>query len=273
MDKNDNPTGRYEQIEEMIPDAEKKAQAVIYFETAQNAISAYYHLKALRNTYSKSEKRWFHVAFPLGRVAFSPVHYNKLSRFAENIYTLFDSDQRATLRARTIGRRYRKVLRASLPVSLLDPTFLRSSRVFAQKVHTVRDFFLAYGMSKEESYLYDNDINRRFAASVTAALSSCPMERKEKRSTKGVLKEVYYVIDPASVWEFMAAEGYFRDVDPDSTDKIGRFVHISGPFADELDSPSMVARTNECLDEYAKQNATDSEEYRLMRQLVEIHGK
>lgn len=268
LDKNDNPTGRYEQREEMIPDVEKKAQAVIYFETAQNAISAFYHLKALRNTYSKSEKRWFHVAFPLGRVAFSPVHYNKLSRFAENIYTLFDSDQRATLRARTIGRRYRKVLRASLPVSLLDPTFLRSSRVFAQKVHTVRDFFLAYGMSKEESYLYDNDINRRFAASVTAALSSCPMERKEKRSTKGVLKEVYYVVDPASVWEFMAAEGYFRDVDPDSTDKIGRFVHISGPFADELDSPSMVARTNECLDEYAKQNATDSEEYRLMRQAI-----
>ena len=149
-----------------------------------------------------------------------------------------------------------------------DRLYLRTPRVFARPILSVRDFFLAYRMPKEESFLYDDDLDRRFVACITSALSSCPMEKKQKRDTRGRVKEDYYVIDPATVWEFMAAEGYVRDVDMESTDKIGRFVHISGPFADELDAPSMVQRVQECLTEYARQNNSDPEDYRLMVQAI-----
>lgn len=267
-DKNGEPNGRWQLSDAPIADKDIKAQSIIYCTSPQDAVATYYHLKALRHTFPKTQQKWFHVAFSYGKVDFSPVHYNKLHRFAERVYTLYPSDHRSTLAARAVGRRYRDVLRASLPSDITDRFHLRTARVFAHPVRSVRDFFLAYKMPREESYLYDDDLDRRFVACITSALSSCPMEKKQKRDTRGKVKEDFYVIDPATVWEFMAAEGYVRDVDVDSTDKIGRFVHISGPFADELDSPSMVARTQECLTEYARQNNDGPEDYRLMIQAI-----
>lgn len=267
-DKDGVPNGRWQLTEEPIEDKDIKAQGVIYCTTPQDAVATYYHLKALRYTFPKTQQKWFHVAFSYGKVDFSPVHYNKLSRFAERVYTLFPNDNRSVLAARAIGRRYRDILRASLPPNMSDRLYLHTPRVFARPVRTVRDFFLAYRMPKEESFLYDDDLDRRFVACITSALSSCPMEKKQKRDTRGRVKEDYYVIDPATVWEFVAAEGYVRDVDMESTDKIGRFVHISGPFADELDAPSMVQRVQECLTEYARQNNSDPEDYRLMVQAI-----
>lgn len=256
-----------------IKDKDIRAHNVIYCPTAEDAVSAYYHLKALRYTYpSTFGERWFHVCFPYGRVAFSSVHYNKMRRFADNVYTLFPSDARETLKARAISCRYRDILRAQLPETIDDAAHLFFKRISCHEVSSVRDFFLAYRMLPNEAFQYDGDINRLFSSCITSALSSDPFERKEKRDRNGMVKETSYVINPATLWEFMASCGYARDVNPDTPDKIGRYVHINGPFADELDPSSMVQATIDSLKRYARQ-LNDSrigqpDEYEMMVQAI-----
>ena len=270
-DKNGNP--KMELIDVPIRDKDIKARAVIYCTSAQDAIATYYHLKALRHTYPKQfGNRWYHVCFPYGDVPFSNIHYNKMHRFADNIYTLFASDTKQTLRARDISCRYRDVLRAQLPETMTDRAHLYFPRLFCHPAQTVRDFFLAYHMLPREAFQNDEDINRLFSSCITSALSSDPFERKEKRDKNGMVKEVYYTINPATLWEFMASAGYARDVRPDEPDKIGRYVHIDGPFADELEPSSMVQATIEHLKAYARQ-LNDArpglpDEYELMVQSV-----
>ena len=256
-----------------IDDKEMKARAVIYCVSAPDAVATYYHLKALRYTYpNQFGERWFHVCFPYGQVAFSPVHYNKMHRFADSIYTLYPTETKAVLKARDISCRYRDVCRAQLPESITDRAHLYFPRLYCHPVQTVSEFFLAYHMLPREAYQNDEDINRLFSSCITSALSSDPFERKEKRDKNGQVKEVYYTINPATLWEFMASAGFARDVRPDEPDKIGRYVHIDGPFADELEPSSMVQATIEHLKAYARQ-LNDSrpgmpDEYELMVQAV-----
>ncbi len=256
-----------------IPETEHKAKAIIYCTTAQDAIATYYHLKALRHTYpNQFASRWYHVCWPHGDVQFTSVHYNKMSRFAENLYTLFPSEMKQLMKARAISCRYRNVMRASLPDTVADKAHLSMPRIYCRPVNSVRDFFLTYKMLDVEGYQHDNDINRLFSSCITSALSSMPFERKEKRDKNGMIKEVFYTINPATLWEFMASAGYARDVRVGEPNKIGRFVHIDGPFADELDAASMVQATVENLKSYARQyndSRIDSpDEYELMVQAV-----
>lgn len=98
-------------------------------------------MKALRHTYPKQfGSRWYHVCFPYGAVPFSPVHYNKMHRFADNIYTLFPSATKQTLKARDISCRYRDVLRAELPETIGDRAHLYFPRLYCHPVQTVSEF-------------------------------------------------------------------------------------------------------------------------------------
>lgn len=268
----DSGKTKAEQITQEIKEKDIRAKAIVYCTSAQDAVSTYYHLKALRHTYpNQFGSRWFHVCFPYGDVSFSPVHYNKMHRFADSIYTLFPSTTKNILRARDISCRYRDILRAELPPAISDHAHLFFARLFCRPVCSVRDFFLAYDLLPREASQYDGDINRLFSSCITSALCSDPFERKEKRDKNGVVKEVFYTINPATLWEFMASAGFARDVRPDEPDKIGRFVHIDGPFADELDPASMVQATIEKLKEYARQvndERCTPDEYEKMVQAV-----
>ncbi len=261
-----------------IPESERKAKSVIYCASAQDAIAAYYHLKALRYTYpAMYGSRFHHVCWAHGDVQFSPVHFNKMDRFAESLYTLFPAVPKMEMRAREISCRYRSMLRASLPDSVADKAHLFLSRLFCRPVCSVRDFFLAYKMLPREAFENDGDLNRLFSSRISSALSSMPFERKEKRDKDGNVKEVFYIINPATLWEFMASMGYARDVCEGEPDKIGRYVHVDGPFADELDAPSMVQATINNLIAYARQyndvRADGADEYELMVQAVRRANK
>ena len=126
---------KYELQDVPIKAPEVKARAVIYCQSAQDAISTYYHLKALRHTYPHQfGSRWYHVCFPYGNVPFSSVHYNKMHRFADNLYTLFPSSAKLTLRARDISCRYRDMMRAELPDTLSQREHLFFPRLFCRPV-------------------------------------------------------------------------------------------------------------------------------------------
>lgn len=273
-EEEENSNGRITAIQKSVPikDSDVRAHNVIYCASAQDAIATYYHLKALRFTYpSIFGERWFHVCFTFGDVPFSPTHFSKMSRFATSTYTLLPSSRQQTLRARDISCRFRTMLRAELPQSMSDRAHLHQPRLYCRPVSSVRDFFLSYKMLPREASRYDYDLNRLFSSCITSALCSDPFERKEKRDRNGLIKEVFYTINPATLWEFMASAGYARDVREDDADKIGRFVHIDGPFADELDAASMVQATIDMLKEYARQvndERATPDEYEKMVQAV-----
>lgn len=270
--------GKEKSEEQIIPTTERKVPAVIHCRSAQDAVAAYYHLKALRYTYPNAAgRRWMHVSWSFGDTVFSTVHYKKLDRFAEKVYTFFPSGMKDELAGRHISCRHRRVLRASLPETFQEKAHLVMSRIYCHRASSIRDFFLVYRMLPGESYQYDGDINKLFSARISSALSSMPFERKIKSDKKGNVKETYYVINPATVWEFMASVGYARDVREGTTDKIGRFVHIDGPFADELNAPSMVQATISSLVSYARilsDSFPDANgEYELMVQAIRRANK
>lgn len=264
-----------DQLDVPIDDKDIKARAVVYCTSPQDAVATFYHLQALRHTYTEGNdaKVYYHVAFTFTRTDFSTVHHRQLARFADNVYILFPCDMKSLRLSRMICRRHRDVYRAQLPDTFHSVVYQRYARLYNRAVHTVRDFFLAYNMPYEERYRYDGDLNKLFSKCFSSAVTTNPFEYKEKRDRNGNLKETYYIINPATVWEFMASEGYVRDVDDESTDKIGRFVHLDWPFVDELDKPSMVAAVNSSLVDYAKSVArTGTDDFVLMKQAV-AHSK
>ncbi len=265
-------------VESPIATSLLKVNAVIMCSSAPDAVTTYYRLKSLRYTYPEQfGSRWYHVCWTYGKVPFSSVHYNKLSGFAHEIITLFPSNMEAARNARNVSRRYRDVKRASLPETISDKACLWSTRVFCKPVDSVRDFSLAYKMLPGESYQNDGDLNKLFSSSITSALSSMPFVRGVKRDKDGNIKEIFYTINPATLWEFMASAGFARDVRAGESDKIGRYVHIDGPFADELDPPSMVQATINQLIAYARQYndsfASAPDEYEAMVQGVRRANK
>lgn len=270
--------GKEKEEEEDIPAAEWKALSVIYCKSAQDAVASYYHLKALRHTYPKSKtNRWVHVAWSFGSGGFTSVHYKKLSRFAEKIYTFYPASIREEQEARRISCRHRNILRASLPETFGEKAHLAMSRIYCRPACSIRDFFLVYQMLPGEAYQYDGEINNFFSTRISSALSSMPLERKVKTNKQGEVKETYYVINPATIWEFMASAGYARDVREGTSDKIGRYVHIDGPFADELNAPSMVQATVNSLISYARLLSDSfplgNDEYELMVQAIRRANK
>lgn len=262
--------GKAKYINVDIEEDKRKVNNIIYCDNIQDAIATYYHLNVLRYTYPNNPRyndKYYHVAFTYGDTEFAPVHHRKLARFANRIYTLFENDKKSLTTSRMIGRRYRDIWRASLPQSFYN----RYSKhwMFNHTAKSARDFFMCYRMMKDESVQYDHDINILFCTVLASALTTSPFERKVKRNKSGQILETYYVIDPATLWEFMAGEGYMRDVQPDSSDTIGRFIHMEGPSAKELNAKSMVSDTRRELQKYAGTLAKEgTEDFRLMLQAI-----
>lgn len=259
--------GKQELITMDIPENELKADNIIFCHSMQDAIATYYHLNALAASYPKSldfKDKTYHVCFNFGDVSFSSLQYSKAHGFAHRIYTFFPNDSGSVREARMIGKKYREIYRAALPDSFADISgHCRRSRIYQHNVNTIRDFFLVYKMDAEQAYSNDYDINKFFLKSVVAALPSSPLKHNAKKDKNGETKDDFWTVNAATLWEFMASEGYCRVVnDKSSIDKVGRFYHLDFPFFDELDRNSMVSATRQCLRDYARTIARpDSTDY------------
>ena len=259
--------GKQELVTVDIPDNELKADNIIFCHSMQDAIATYFHLNALKAAYPNSadlKDKTYHVCFNFGNVSFSALQYSKAYGFAHRIYTFFPNDAASVREARMIGKKYREICRAALPDSFADVSgHCSRSRIYQHKVNTIRDFFLVYKMDKEQAYGNDYDLNKLFLKSIVAALSSSPLKHNAKKDKNGETKDDFWTVNAATLWEFMASEGYCRVVtDESSTDKVGRFYHLDFPFFDELDRNSMVSATRQCLRDYARTIARpDSNDY------------
>lgn len=259
--------GKQQLVTVAVAEYEAKADNIIFCHSMPDAISAYYHLNALAACYPNSldfKDKKYHVCFNFGDVAFSSRQYGKAHNFAHRIYTLFPNDSASIREARMIGRKYREIYRAALPESFADiGGHCKRSRIFQHQVCSVRDFFLVFKMDNEQAYANDYDINKFFLKSLIAALPSSPLKHCAKKDKNGETTDDYWQVNAATLWEFMASEGYCRVItNKSSADKIGRFYHLDFPFFDELDRNSMVSATRQCLRNYARTIARpDSNDY------------
>lgn len=279
-----------EQVECDIPENERKVQNVIFCHSPQDAISTYYSLRALRQSYEKEDFAdspiathcWYHVTFLLGHsnffynnhgewenssVEFSTLHHRKLTRFADKVIILFPNTIKLQYIANSIVRRFRDINLAVLPDSFRLSNHQKQAWLFSHPVSSVRDFLLCYRMTDAESFQYDRDFYKMFYTIVKTALPSAPLKRVEKRDRRGFVRSIYYQIDTATLFTFLRCEGYGRDVDGESENKIGRFVKVDGCFVDILDDKSMVSEAKARLIDYAKINAPDGE-FDLMVQAI-----
>lgn len=259
--------GKQELITVTVDDSEAKADNIIFCHSMADALCAYYHLNALAVCYPNSQDykgKTYHVCFNFGDTSFSARQYGKAHQFAHRIYTLFPNDAESVREARMIGKKYREIYRAALPDSFADVAgHCRRARVFQHDVNSVRDFFLVYKMDKEQAYANDYDINKFFLKTIVAALPSSPLKHCAKKNKDGETTDDFWQVNAATLWEFMASEGYCRVIiDKASSDKVGRFFHLDFPFFDELDRNSMVSATRQCLRNYARTVARpDSNDY------------
>ena len=277
------------QTEVKIPLPEILAHNIIYCQSPQDAVSAYYTIRAFRENHLKNEELqstcWYHTAFMLGRgqfwfidhgewkqsdVEFSTVQNNKLSRFAEKVILLFPNDMKSQRTACAIARRFRSAYLAMLPDSFRQKAHQRHQWLYGNRVSTIRDFVLTYVMFDDEAFLHDRDFGKLFTGIVSTARCAAPLDRKEKRDAKGFVKEIRYEVNTATVWTFMQCEGYFRTVEPDSEDKVGTYIQLDGPFVTPMTKESMVMFTIQCLEQYAAQltalRPMYANEYELMLQ-------
>lgn len=253
---------------------EQRVHNVVYCTSIYDAIPTFFAVRALRMSYTDNadlSNLYMHVCFPYGLTAdFANRQFSQMRNFAEETFILPPAESRAQRKALSICRRFRTMRRACLPENFQLGVNNRFSLFYGRECMSVRDFFAAYVLTPEERLQYDGDLRKMFLTSLTSALSANPFVRREKRDKKtGELTEEYFEVDSANLWEFMGAEGYCRDVKPNDTNKIGRYVRLVGPFADELDVASMVAVTQQCLDDYARSIARPgTDDYAKMKRAI-----
>ena len=274
--------GKFEQEEVPIATDQLKAREIIFCYTPQDAIATYYTLRKHRlnhpNNDSLQKNCWQHVAFLAGKsgfiycehgewkkreVRFNHMQLRKMQRFADKVTILFPQTRKATHEVYQICQRYHSMALAQLPDTFRQPHHRNTQYIFCHQPSSVRDFLLSYIMGAE-SYRYDDDLGTRFFSIVKNALDTNPIERQEKRNKNNVLKEVYYTINTAKLWLFMATEGFFRAIDPLSKNTIGEYIVRSGNFIRSIDERSVVKETFARLKQYASIVSPDSHTAELM---------
>lgn len=235
---------------------------------ALEAVCAYFHLNTLAESYAYNpslKESFYHTVWPLQEGDVPAYAYHRLRDYGEKIYLMYECDNRGKRDAFHLCRLHREVRIASLPDRLRERFDVWRGRRMQPSV-TIRDFFRTYRLTAEERLGYDGDLARLFLSFLTSSLPVEPLVYKpiiDKKS--GTLKDYEYRVDSSCLWQFMACEGYCREVDRDSSDEVGRFIRMEGCFVKELDAKSLLAAVNNKLRDFARCIARpNTEDYRKM---------
>lgn len=265
--------GTPEEVEQEISPEEVRTTNLLLVNDSLDAISAYYHLNAiaLSHPYNADVKDLFyHVAWIAdGTTNFNGYMYSLLNRVASNLFLMFDCDNFGKKSSFKICKRFNRIRMAFLPERLREDFSIYMGHSL-QPCKDIYSFFRCYDMTEEEELSYEGDLNLFFLSFLTASLPIEPLVYCEKRDKKtNKLLEYYYKVDSACLWKFMATEGYCREVNKESIDKIGRYIHLDGCFVQELDVKSVLAATGSALTSFAKRLARPgSDDFRKMSNAI-----
>lgn len=237
-----------------------------------NAVCCYYALNAIAAThcYAPYHEIFFHVLWPHeGQRSLKGFVLRRMRRMATNLYLMYAADNEGKRNAFKVCKRFTDLRMASLPDRLTE-YFSTCRGGELQRAADIRDFFDSYRMTEEEQMSYEDDRNLLFLSFFTRALPIEPLVYKPTFDKKtGKLKDYEYRVDSACLWQFMATEGYCREVDRNSTNIIGRYIHIDGCFVKELDAKSIIASALSALTDYAQRQARpNTDDFRKMRNAI-----
>lgn len=269
----DTDNGSKKEEDREIPEKDIRATNVIVLSGGSDGMNAYFHLNSIRDTYHYDEHlrdTFFHVVWPNSETGeITTYMYTQLGKLATNKFLMFDLDNTGKRETLKICKRHTELRAAFLPSRLCDCAKEYKGGVYKTS-KDVKSFFSNYSMSSEERDGYDGDLNRLFLSCFTAALPLEPLVYKEKKDKKTeAVTEYWYKLDSACLWLFMAAEGYCREVDHESSDNIGRFIHLDKCFVKELDVKSLLAATGSALSSFAQRIARPgTDDYRKMSNAI-----
>lgn len=250
---------------------EVRVNNLIICQDALSAINAYYSLNSLSTTYTYNPRLkdlFFHVVWKLNPKRWDDYDFSLLGSTAINQYLVYNADKESKLNAFKVCKRNPNIRMAAFPDRLPDLFSVFRGGVLSRSVD-VRAYFSSYEMTEDESISYSEDKNLLFLSFFTRALPITPFIKKVTKENKSGEPRFEYRVDSACLWQLMATEGYCRSVQPDSTDIIGKYMHIDGCFVRELDVRSVIVAATNSLRNYAQKWAgPGTEEYQKMVQAI-----
>ena len=271
-DKNGKGKGTFKQEKENIPTAQIKARNIVFCRTPEDALSVYYAMRSLR--IDKAEDQhfqdfcWYHVAFSIGRrnfwyiergewkqekLDFSGVQYQKMNRFAEHVIILYPNDIASQRDCGAIATKFSSLHYAMLPEGFRSRYCRRWQWLYGCSPRSVRDYLLTYTMNAEENFQFDHDVRLPLYSRLRGARNTEPFEIEYPRDPRsGKLKPPTCKVSPTRLWLFMTAHGYYRMIDPESTDLVGQYIHLDKCFVEYIDAKSIMQAAKTLLMDYVE---------------------
>ena len=267
------PKGTFKKVDEKIPTAEIKARNIVFCRTPEDALSVYYAMRSLR--LDKAEDQhfqnycWYHVAFSIGRRSFWYIErgewklekldfkagqYQKLNRFAEHVIILYPNDIASQRDCGAICTKFSSLYYAMLPEGFRSRYCRRWQWLYGCSPRSVRDYLLTYTMNAEENFQFDHDLRLPLYSRLRGARNTEPFEIEYPRDPRsGKLKPPTCKVSPTRLWLFMTCHGYYRMIDPESTDLVGQYIHLNKCFVEYIDAKSIMQAAKTLLMDYVEQ--------------------
>ena len=272
--KDGDPKGTFKRIDVKIPTNEIKARNIVFCRTPEDALSVYYTMRSLRldkqdGDYHFADYCWYHVAFSIGRrnfwyiergewkqekLDFSAVQYQKMNRFAERVIILYPNDIASQRDCGAIATKFSTIHYAMLPEGFRSRYCRRWQWLYGCSPKSVRDYLLTYTMNAEENFQFDHDVRLPLYSRLRGARNTEPFELEYPRDPRsGKLKPPTCKVSPTRLWLFMTCHGYYRMVDPESTDLVGQYIHLDRCFVEYIDVKSILQAAKTLLMDYVEQ--------------------
>lgn len=293
-DKDGTPRDTYRMEEEVIKASEIKARNIVFCRTPEDALSVYYAMRSLRIDKEADmhfqQHCWYHVAFSIGRknfwyiergewrqekLDFNAVQYQKMNRFAERIVMLYPNDIASQRNCGAIATKYSDICYAMLPEAFRLRLNQRWQWLYGCSPRSVRDYMITYRMTDEDNFKFDHDIRIPLYSRLRGAKNTDPFEIEYPRDPRsGRLKPPTCKVSPTKVWLFMTSHGYYRMIDPESTDLVGQYIHLDRCFVEYIDAKSIIQAAKVLLLEFIEQSWRHNDtEQRLMSDCANLIDK
>lgn len=292
--KDGEPKGTFKKIEVKIPAGEIKARNIVFCRTPEDALSVYYAMRSLRIDKADDQHFkdfcWYHVAFAIGRknfwyiergewkqekLDFSSIQYQKMNRFAERVIILYPNDIASQRDCGAIATKFSSVHYAMLPEGFRSRYGLRWQWLYGCSPRSVRDYLLSYIMNAEENFQFDHDLRLPLYSRLRGARNTEPFEIEYPRDPRsGKPKPPTCKVSPTRLWLFMTAHGYYRMINPESTDLVGQYIHLNKCFVEYIDAKSIIQAAKTLLLDYIEQAWRHNDtEQRLMSDCANMIDK
>lgn len=272
-DKDGVGKGTFKQEKKKIPTAEIKARNIVFCRTPEDALSVYYAMRSLRIDKAGDQHFqdycWYHVAFSIGRnnfwyidhgewksepLDFKAIQYQKMNRFAERVIILYPNDIASQRDCGAIATKFSSLHYAMLPEGFRSRYCRRWQWLYGCSPRSVRDYLLTYTMNAEENFQFDHDVRLPLYSSLRGASNTEPFDIEWPRDPRsGKPKPPTCKVSPTRLWVFMTAHGYYRMIDPESTDLVGQYIHLDKCFVEYIDAKSIIQAAKTLLLKYTKQ--------------------